>query len=104
MAQVAILDLDLDPIPDRDVIALVREQERVIVTFDRGFAEIFRRSDPGALGVIHLRLPNELHFVPEINRILVQFFREIAPGIDLSHARVTIAERLVSITPRSPLG
>jgi hypothetical protein len=97
---VAILDLDLGSLPDRDVVTFARQQGRVIITFDRDFAEIYHRSDPGALGVIHLQLPGELHFIPEINRILEHFFREFAPGIDLPHALVTITERLVSITPR----
>lgn len=99
---VAILDLDLGLLPDRDVVALAREQGRVIITFDRDFAEIYHRSDPGAFGVIHLRLPNKWHLVPEVNRILERFFLELAPGIDLPHALVTITERLVSITHRPP--
>ncbi len=97
---VSLLDQDLGPLPDRDVVSMAREQERIIITFDRDFANFYHHSAPGTLGVIYVRLPKELQFVPEVNRILERFFRIHAHLIDLPNALVTVTEELVSITNR----
>lgn len=54
------LSLDSPGINDEAVLALAREQDRILITFDRDYGElVYRRRLPVPLGVIYMR------FVPQ---------------------------------------
>ena len=94
----SLLDMGLGEMPDREVLRLVKESGRVLITLDSDFTRFPNSLGDVRIGVVHLRLPNSHRYVPEIKEVLRQFFRTTASSIDLEHSTVVITERLVLVT------
>ncbi len=86
-------------ISDNDVVALAKAEERVIITFDLDFGEIYFTRERGRIGVIILRLADQT--VEAVNRVLTAFFAKEASSIDLSRSLVIIEERRIRIRSAS---
>jgi predicted nuclease of predicted toxin-antitoxin system len=82
----------LGALPDREVVALVRAQRRVVITLDRNYSDYFLDAPTRSIGVIHLDIPTRLRYIPAINRLLASFFSQHAEGLDLEHSLVIIRE------------
>ena len=55
---VASISEDAAGAPDVDVLRMAREEERVLITFDRDFGElVYRHASPVPPGIIYLRVP-----------------------------------------------
>jgi predicted nuclease of predicted toxin-antitoxin system len=87
-------------LPDEDIVKLAKQEQRVVITQDLDFGEIYYLRERGRLGVIVLRLTDQT--VESVNRVLATFFRAQAEAIPLStslvvidehHFRVVLAER-----------
>jgi predicted nuclease of predicted toxin-antitoxin system len=76
---------------------MARDQQRVIITLDRDFAEYFYRTQEPDFGIIHLDLPIAQHFIGTINTVLQDFFAHHAGTIDLDHCLVIIDESTIQI-------
>ena len=80
---------------DFEIVALAREQDRVIITFDLDFGELYHFREHGQLGVIILRLQDQT--VESVNAALATFFLSDIQDIDLKHSLIVIDERRVRI-------
>ena len=87
----------LGELPDQAVIRMARQQNRVIITLDRDFSDFYLARSGPPIGIIYLDLPNQLRFIPEINRLLAAFFERHADTIDLEHSLATIGEDRIVI-------
>ncbi|MCL4541892.1 MAG: DUF5615 family PIN-like protein [Chloroflexi bacterium] len=54
-----LISQKLHGLPDAKVVELAKAQQRVIITFDRGFGETYYAHERGAIGVIVLRLKDQ---------------------------------------------
>jgi predicted nuclease of predicted toxin-antitoxin system len=90
--------MGLGDILDHDVLRRASAMRRVVITLDSDFARLPGVAGKNSTGIIYLRLPNSLRYVPEIKVILGAFFRTHASSIDLEHSLVIITEHDVSIT------
>lgn len=93
-----VIDLitqNLYSLTDNEVVALAKEQGRVIITFDRDFGEIYHFREKGNVGVIVLRLENQT--VESVNAVLARFFVGQAETIDLDTTLVMLDEHRVRI-------
>ncbi len=59
---------------DPEVVRLAIEQERIILTFDQDFGEMYYHQQSGSFGVIVLRIHNQT--VESVNRALQQFLSQ----------------------------
>ncbi len=91
-----LLTRSLSHLPDEEVIALAKREQRVIITFDRGFGERYYHQERGQLGIIVLRLSNQRRLVVE--QSLSRFFEAEAPHIDLDTSLVIIEDAGVRVT------
>jgi len=66
-----VRDAGLRGCTDEEVIAYARARGAVLITADKGFANILRFPPGTHAGILVLRMPNELS-VPELNRRLLQ--------------------------------
>jgi predicted nuclease of predicted toxin-antitoxin system len=82
--------------PDEDVVAAAQRQQRVIITLDPDFGELYHTREKGRLGVIVLRLRNQTR--PSVNRVLEAFFRTEAETIELATSLVVIDEARVRVS------
>ncbi len=80
---------------DEQVVALAKQQQRVIVTFDRDFGEIYHLREGGQIGVIVLRLEDQT--VESVNGVLGRFFAGEAKTIDVDRSLVILEESRVRI-------
>jgi predicted nuclease of predicted toxin-antitoxin system len=80
---------------DDEVVEVAKGQQRVIITFDRGFGEQYYQQERGQLGVIVLRLRNQRR--PSVEQTLARFFRDEAPNLDLDTSLVIIDEGTVRV-------
>lgn len=85
---------------DEAVVELAKRESRVVITFDRGFGEIYHRREQGRLGVLILRLADQS--VESVNQTLARFFTAEANSIDLDHSLVIIEEDRLRIVRGSP--
>jgi predicted nuclease of predicted toxin-antitoxin system len=80
---------------DAAVVALAKEQGRVVITFDLDLGEIYHRYERGTLGVIMLRLEDQT--VESVNDVLDRFFRTQAQTIALDRSLVVLEAHRVRI-------
>jgi len=80
---------------DDEVVEVAKREKRVIITFDRGFAEQYYQQERGCLGVIVLRLRNQRR--PNVEHTLARFFQDEAPNLDLDSSLVLIDEGTVRV-------
>lgn len=92
--------LRLGQLPDNDVIRMARSMRRVIVTMDRDFADVYHRVPRSEIGIVYLDLPNTLRTVPEISRLLIEFFESLGDNDNLEHSLVVITGDHVRIIHR----
>jgi predicted nuclease of predicted toxin-antitoxin system len=85
-----LLTRSLSDLPDEEVIALAKNEGRVIITFDRGFGERYYHQERGQVGIIVLRLSNQRRLVVE--QTLARFFQTQAATIDLGTSLVIIED------------
>jgi predicted nuclease of predicted toxin-antitoxin system len=81
--------------PDEEVVARAKHEQRVIVTLDQDFGEIYYLRERGRLGVLVLRLRDQT--VASVNRVLTSFFQAQAHNIDLDTSLVVIDEHQVRV-------
>lgn len=79
--------------PDERVIALAKQQQRVVLTLDREFGEVYYPRERGALGVILLRLEDETR--PSVEKVLAAFFSGRLTGV--KPAEVVLTGSLVVV-------
>jgi predicted nuclease of predicted toxin-antitoxin system len=91
----SVIERGLGHLTDEDVVALAIREERVILTFDLDFGEIFHRREHGRFGVIVVRTRDQT--VDAVNRLLDSFFSTEAPTIALERALVVIGERRIRV-------
>ena len=83
-----------------------KREQRVIVTLDQDFGEIYYLRERGRVGVLVLRLRDQT--VASVNRVLAAFFHTQAHDIDLDTSLVVVDEHQVrvvrdpALTPRAP--
>lgn len=82
-------------LPDEEVIAHAKREQRVIVTLDQDFGEIYYLRERGRVGVLVLRLRDQT--VASVNRVLAAFFHTQAPTIDLDTSLVVLDEHQVRV-------
>lgn len=80
---------------DNEVVKLAKENNRVIITFDLDFGEIYHFKEKGGLGVIVLRLNNQT--TESVNKTLYKFFKSQAKSINLDNSLVILEEDKVRI-------
>jgi predicted nuclease of predicted toxin-antitoxin system len=90
----------LGELPDHEVIKLARSTKRVVITLDRDYPEFFFRTRNPGIGVIYLDIPNELRRIPDVNRLLSEFFTLHASSIDLELSLVILTATEVRIHHR----
>jgi predicted nuclease of predicted toxin-antitoxin system len=71
-------------LPDEAVVDLAKREQRVIITLDQDFGEIYYLRERGRVGVLVLRLRDQT--VASVNRVLAAFFRTQPHDIDLECA------------------
>jgi len=88
---------DLLPISSLDdaVLAAAKREQRVVITFDQDFGEIYYLRKRGQFGAIVLELEDQT--VESVNRVLAHFFHREAAGIDLDHSLVVLETDRVRI-------
>lgn len=95
-----VIDLiteDKHGLTDEKVVKLAKKEERVIITFDLDFGEIYYLSEKGKVGIIVLRIQDQR--VESVNKVLAKFFQKEAENIDLGKSLVVIDENKIRITP-----
>ncbi len=80
----------LSRLTDIAVVALAQQEQRVIITLDKDFGELYHRRERGNLGVIILRLRDES--IESVNEVLGRFFQRQADDIDLDRSLVVLDE------------
>jgi predicted nuclease of predicted toxin-antitoxin system len=91
----SVIERGLGHLTDEDVVALAIREQRVIVTFDLDFGEIFHRREHGRFGVIVVRTRNQT--VDAVNMLLEAFLTFEAPSIALERSLVVIGERRIRV-------
>ena len=84
---------------DEEVVGLAKKSNRVIVTFDLDFGEIYHFKENGKIGVIILRLEDQT--VESVNKTLNKFFKTEAKSIVLNKSLVVLEEDKVRIISSS---
>src|SRR5512144_2037746 len=72
-----------------------KREQRVIVTLDQDFGEIYYLRERGRVGVLVLRLRDQT--VASVNRVLAAFFHTQAHDIDLDTSLVVLDEHQVRV-------
>lgn len=85
---VALAGQRLNRLTDSAAVALAHREQRVIITLDKDFGELYHRWERGQLGVIILRLRDES--IESVNEVLGSFFRQQADEIDLDRSLVVL--------------
>lgn len=99
----AVLGLDIDRLSERglatvsdaDVVALAKQEQRVIITFDKDFGESYYLRERGTIGVIILRLPDQRRMA--VRDILYRFFTNFAAQTALDGLLVVVEQDRVRI-------
>ncbi len=97
-----VLDLvghRLGHLTDGAMVALAQQEQRVIITLDKDFGELYHRRARGQLGVIILRLRDKS--IESVNEVLGRFFLSQANEIPWGSSLVVIDEKRVRIRSES---
>ena len=76
---------------------LAQSTQRVVITLDRDFIRPDITSVRARPGIIYLNLPTRRRYVPDIERLLSDFFANHAHVIDLKHTIIVLNEEGPSI-------
>ena len=85
-----LLEDNLGEITDASVTELAKKEERIIVTSDLDFGQIYHFNNNSSLGVIVLRLNDQT--IEHVNNILKNFFLEFKENKTLSTSLVVIED------------
>jgi predicted nuclease of predicted toxin-antitoxin system len=66
-------------LPDDEVIAVARLEDRVLITEDRDFGQIFFAAEPRSVGVILIRFPTNAR--TGLPRLVVEFIEKRGPQL-----------------------
>ena len=93
----SILEQKLHYLSDEEVVKKAKREARIIITFDRDFADLWYFREKGKIGIIHVRTKNQ---TPEnVNEILRRFIENPKPSINLNNKLTVVKEtgfRIVS--------
>lgn len=92
---VDLLTLGQSHLTDREIVAMAKREERVVITFDLDFGQIYHRWERGQIGAIVLRLEDQT--VESVNRVLGRFFTNVAATVTLERSLVVLDEARVRI-------
>lgn len=92
---VALITSTQRSLPDHDVVALAKQEQRVIISFDQDFGEIYHFRERGRVGIIVLHLLDQT--VESVNRVLERFFIDEGETIDLLHSLVIVEEDRIRV-------
>ena len=88
---------------DREIVALAKQERRVILTHDLDFGEIYYFGEDGEVGVVVLRLRDQT--VEAVNGVLERFLRsDVLPEHEMRTALVVLSETTYRVHrgPRGP--
>lgn len=91
----SILGRGLGQIPDEQVITIAKQEQRVIITFDKDFGEAYYLRERGTIGIITLSLSDQR--TERVREVLGRFFRTEARHIELGTSLVILEETRVRI-------
>lgn len=86
-----LLEDSLGKIADADVADLAKQEQRIIITSDLDFGQIYHFDKSNKLGVIVLRLSNQT--VENVNEKLKRFFKEYQDDSSLPTTLVVIEDK-----------
>lgn len=86
---------DRGTLADAAVVAMARNEGRVIITFDQDFGEIYYLRERGQFGVVVLELADQT--VEYVNASLERFFRTEASSIELAGSLVVLEEDRIRV-------
>lgn len=69
----SLLELEKAGLSDSEIVNLAKREERVIITLDLDFGELYHEQSGSAFGVIILRLRDQR--VKQVNKVLQKFFQ-----------------------------
>jgi predicted nuclease of predicted toxin-antitoxin system len=76
---------------DGQIVALARQEGRVILTHDLDFGQIYYLAEKGEVGILVLRLRNQT--VESVNAVLERFLKsDILNSVDLQQSLVVVSE------------
>jgi predicted nuclease of predicted toxin-antitoxin system len=79
-------------LPDPDVMRVAHAEDRIVITADRDYIDLFYSVRRLGVSVIYLDLHEEHRRVPNMIERLKYFLRESAPGISFEAILVTITQ------------
>jgi len=92
---VALRDLSPGSPSDPEVVALGRDDNRIIITLDTDFGELYHFRERGTIGVIVLELRDQT--IESVNRTLDAFFTAGTADIDLDSSLVIIQPGMIRV-------
>ncbi len=84
----SLIEMGLGAMMDDKVFELARRENRILITFDLDFGEMYYFATAKKLNVIVLRLNDQR--VESVNGVLEQFFKAHADLFDNKHKRLVI--------------
>ena len=86
-----LLEENLSAIPDEEVIEIAKKEDRVIVTFDLDFGQIYHFREKQKVGIVVLRLEDQT--VESVNSVLQSFFANFKGQEDKIQKSLIIVEK-----------
>ncbi len=86
----SIIEQKLHNLSDEEVVRKAKKEERVIITFDKDFADLWYFRQKGKIGIMRIRTKNQ---TPEnVNEILNKYFKNPKSKVDIRKQLVIIKE------------
>ena len=85
-----LLEENLGKINDEEVVSLAKKENRIIVTFDLDFGQIYHFREQGKVRIVILRLGNQT--VESVNTALEKFFKDFEKEERLQQGLVVVEE------------
>lgn len=76
---------------DEEIVEIAKKEDRIIVTFDLDFGEIYHEREIGKVGVIVLRLDNQT--VENVNLVLRKFIDEYKRKINDGSSQLIVVKK-----------
>jgi predicted nuclease of predicted toxin-antitoxin system len=92
---ISLLNLGLERLTDEQVVEFARRSQRVVVTLDRDYASIFRRTARPPVSIIYLRVPNNHRRTPALRVILSRFIEHHVDMLEDGPVFVTVTPEAV---------
>lgn len=94
----SLVALGLGQLTDPEVLDYARRNGYVLITLDRDFFALFRRTARPPVSILYLRLPNTHRRTPQIVAILSRFLRDHADTLIDGPVFVTVTPETVVST------